>query len=284
MSSSQTVRWDQSRRGWCDLLECLACAAVVVLHAAGGTSAPLAAITRWSAPVLVMLAGAFLLDPDYPVEGKRWRDILARLALITFLAAALFALWDARGAHWGVEWFLEGLILFVRGEFHYHLWLLFALLGPCLLTPLLRSLVRGVSRRTLWWAVGLWAVASLGLTLLCPADPGRLWMVLRVALGCAGCYLLGHLLQSCQMRLPACLGLWLAGGACLGAALWAAVARDGFAARFFSGFSPFTVCTAAAVFLALRRLDRGKHPVWAGLSRLALWVYLLHPLVLELLF
>lgn len=296
---------ENRRQGWCDLLRCLACAAVVVLHATGGPISALSpasaswlglvllnAATRWSVPVFVMLSGAFLLDPARPFSPPKWRRRLVKLALVTLLAAYLFALWDTRQAHPGLEHLLEALILVVRGDFHYHLWFLPMLLGLYLLTPPLRAMVRGASRRTLWYTVGLWALFALALpfgyrfSAAAPALPWLERIELYNAFGYAGYFLLGYLLKTCSLQGRRPLGLSLAGGASLVLTAASVVllsrSQGTLDARFLSSFSPLVALTAAALFLALRRLNWGKSPIWARLSRLTLWVYLLHPLVLEL--
>ena len=293
-----------ARQGWCDWLRCLACVCVVILHATGGLIASgdvaskdwlaltaLSALTRWAVPAFVMLSGAFLLDPDHDLPHDKWWGRVKKMALLTVIVAVFFALWDARRAHLGVEWLLEALIRLVKGEFHYHLWFLPMLLGLYLITPLLRAMVRGAGRRQLWYAVGLWAVFAICLPFLyrfLPLDVGLPWLErfeLYGVFGYTGYYLLGYLLKTCEIRRGASVALWLAGLCGLVLTFRSTVifsqGQGVLDARFLSYFSPFVALTAAAVFLFARRLGGGNHPIWARLSKLTLWVYLLHPLVLD---
>ncbi len=296
------------RLAWADLLRCLACAAVVLLHAAGATLAGespatlrfllldlLDSATRWAVPVFFLLSGALLLDPDRPFSRRGWLRRLGRMALLCLVWSLLYALWDARGAaHLDLEYLLEALILLVRGEVHYHLWFLPALLGLYLLIPPLRALVRGASRRTLWYLVGLWAVFALALPFLCPFLPsglGRLWLD-RLGLfnvgGWAGYFLLGYLLRTCACP-PRRAGALYLGGALGWGVTWLGtllLSRSAgvFQEAFFSYLTPHVCLTAAALFLLARRLDLGqKNPLWTRLSPLTLGVYLLHPALLEVL-
>ena len=293
-----------ARQGWCDWLRVLACVCVVILHATGGLISggdvtskgwlaltALSAVTRWAVPAFVMLSGAFLLDPEHHLPTSKWWSRVKKLALITVMAAVFFAYWDARRAHLGVEWLLEGLIRLVKGEFHYHLWFLPMLLGLYLITPLLRAMVRGASRKTLWYAVGLWVIFAICLPFcyrFLSLEIGRPWLErfeIYGVFGYTGYYLLGYLLKTCELKRGPSLGLWL-GGLCGLVITFRATAilsqgQGVLDPRFLSYFSPFVALTAAAVFLLARRIGGGDHPIWAKLSKLTLWVYLLHPLVLD---
>lgn len=293
-----------ARLGYCDALRCLAALAVVLIHCAGATLGQEAPDTtrflilnlfngaaRWAVPMFLMLSGAFLLDPQRPMPVKKWLGYLSRMGIAVLLWGFFYAFYDARGAHIGLEWFLEALIRMVKGELHFHLWYLPMLMGLYLLLPLARALVRGASRRELWYAVGLWGSVTLGLNVLYQFFPGALGHPWLNMLGLyylstyMGYFLLGYLLKTCQLtprRAWVCYGLGLLGlvVTCAGSRLLsqAAGTLDG---RLYEIMTPNTCAMAVALFVGARRLELGKHPIWARLSPLAFGVYLLHPFVLH---
>lgn len=293
-----------TRLGYGDFLRCLAAVAVVTLHCAGATLATdapgttrfllldlLDGGTRWAVPMFVMLSGMFLLDPDKPMPRKKWLGHVARVAILLLFWGFFFALWDNYRAHLGLEWFLEGLISFVAGRLHYHLWFLPMLLGLYLLTPLLRAFVRGASRRTLWYSIGLWGVVTLCLGTLYQAFPGGLfqsWLNMldfQLLAGYAGYFLLGYMLKTCVPRPRAERALYVLGALGL-LATWVGTEllsrRAGsFQALFYGYLTPNAALTAAALFLLARRLELGRHRLWSKLSPLTLGVYLLHPTFIE---
>lgn len=294
-----------SRLGWADVLRCLAAVGVVTLHCAGATLAAedpastrflilnlLDGGTRWTVPMFVMLSGMFLLDPDKAMPRKKWLGHVGRLALTLLLWSCGYALWDARGAHMGLEWLLEALIRVVTGQLHYHLWFLPMLLGLYLLVPLFRALVRGASRRVLWYGVGLWFAAAVCLPTLYAAFPGAVgqsWfnlLSLRSLTGYGGYFLLGYLLRTCTLRPWAERALYLAGLAGLVFTWWGtqalSAAAGSFQALLYDYLTPNVALTAGALFVLCRRLDLGKRPAWGRLSQLTLGLYLLHPLFIEL--
>lgn len=294
-----------SRLGWPDVLRCLAAVGVVTLHCAGATlTAEAPASTRffilnlldggmrWTVPIFIMLSGMFLLDPDKPMPTKKWLGHVGRLVLTLLLWSCVYALWDARSAHMGLELVLEALISLVTGRLHYHLWFLPMLLGLYLLVPLFRALVKGASRRTLWYGVGLWGVVAVCLPTLYTAFPGtsvQTWagmLSLYTLSGYTGYFFLGYLLKTCVIRPRAEKALYLLGAAGLlltcGGTRLLSLSAGSFQDLFYGYLTPNVALTAAALFLLCRRLDLGKRPVWGKLSALTLGLYLLHPLFIEL--
>lgn len=296
-----------SRLGWPDVLRCLACAAVVVLHVTGAPTGDLAvatpgwtlavfvnSLTRWSVPVFLLLSGMFLLDPARSFDWGHWRRQVIRLVLITLGAALVFACWDARDAHMGLEYLLEVLIRMVRADLHYHLWFMPMLVGLYLFVPVLRA-ITAAEPRVLWYALGLWSLLSITLPFcyrfFVQGAAFQHWLELMPiynTMGYAGYFLLGYALKSCPMKPRQ--GWWAAGVAALAwlvtfLGVWLPSQAEGqLNSLFFSNFSPSVALTAAGLFLVFRQLDVGKSPVWRRLGKATLWVYLLHPLLLELLF
>lgn len=295
----------KGREGWADALRITSMLAVVMIHCAVllvPTAAPggarfwvvnlLDGGARWGVPVFVMLSGAFLLDPEKEMSTRQWLARVKRLALLTLFWSAAYALYDARQAHMGLEWLLEGLISLVTCRLHYHLWFLPMLLGLYLLLPLFRALVKGADRKTLWYAALLWAAATPVLSTvfrLLPDLPGAGWfeaLDLRHLFGYGGYFLLGHLLRTCEIRPKRACLLYAAGAAGLAGtwlAAWVASERTGrFYGALFGYLDPNVCVTALAVFLLFRHLNLGKSPLWSKLSSLSLGVFLLHPLFIDL--
>ncbi len=294
-----------TRLGYSDFLRCLATLAVVTLHCAGATLAAcdpgsrtflglniLDGLCRWAVPMFVMLSGMFLLDPERDMSRKKWLAHLGRLTLAILIWGFFYALWDARAAHFGAEWLLEGLISMVTGRLHYHLWFLPMLLGLYLLIPPLRALVRGSSRRTLWYAVALWGVVAVTLPTLfalVPGLPGGPWLGLldlRSVAGYPGFFLLGYLLKTCNPSRRQEGAVYLLGVLGAVVTVWGTQAlsqADGaFRDVLYGYLTPNALFIAAALFLLARRLELGKGVIWGKLSGLTFGVYLLHPFFLEL--
>ena len=292
------------RVGYGDFLRCLAALAVVVLHCAGATLASedpgstrfmvlnlLDGATRWAVPMFLMLSGMFLLDPRREMPVKKWLGHVGRVALALVLWGFFYAFYNTRAAHVGAEWGLEALISVVTGRLHYHLWYLPMLLGLYLLLPPMRALVKGASRQTLWYALGLWAVVNLGFGAwytFFPNSVTKPWynmLGLYGLSGYMGYLLLGYLLRTCRMtrrREGLCYALGVLGLAATCAGTWLLSMSAGkLDSKLYNYLTPNVALTAAAIFLLCRRLEVGRHPAWAKVGALTFGVYLVHPLLLS---
>lgn len=295
----------KNRAGWADALRVASMLAVVMLHCAVlpiGTEIPgdtrfwvinlLDGGVRWGVPVFVMLSGAFLLDPKKEMTTRQWLSRVGHIALLTVLWGGGYALYSARGAHLGLEWLLEGLISLVTCRLHYHLWFLPMLLGLYLLLPILRALVKGADRKTLWYAAILWAVCVPGLDVafsLWPNIAGHGWfqaLDLRHLYGYGGYFLFGYLLRTCEIRPKRAYALYAGGVLGLIVTWWtaytASVEAGRFAGALYANLTPNVCATALAIFLAFRHLDLGKSPLWGKLAALSLGVFVLHPFFIDL--
>ena len=281
------------RLAWADLLRVLTTFAVVLLHTsttwlalAEEGSAEWTALmawdglTRWCVPVFVLLSGAFLLDPNKPLtvrfllRGRLPRILAALLAWGFFYNLIYFRNAGAAGVR-------NALLLTLRGQTEYHLWYLYMLLGLYLLTPVLRGLVRGCSRRELEWLLALWFLAGLLLpTVLSyfPSVGAQSWLKqldLPLIGGYPGYYVAGYYLRTYDLRPHVRYAVYALGLSGLAATL--ALGSD-----VYGYLTPNVACTACALFLLCRQCRLRPSRV-AGLSDCSFGVYLSHVFFLMLL-
>ena len=91
---------------------------------------------KWSVPVFVMISGALFLGRDLDVRSIL-KKYLLRIAIASAFWSAAYALFVR--ALYGITWD-EVLFRFFTG--HYHMWFLFMIAGLYLLVPLLRPIVQ----------------------------------------------------------------------------------------------------------------------------------------------
>ena len=91
---------------------------------------------KWSVPVFVMISGALFLGRDLDVRSIL-KKYLLRIAIAFAFWSAAYALFVR--ALYGITWD-EVLFRFFTG--HYHMWFLFMIAGLYLLVPLLRPIVQ----------------------------------------------------------------------------------------------------------------------------------------------
>ena len=230
----------------------------------------------WAVPVLVMVTGSLLLDPErQPEIPRRLRRIGAAylpwsaVYQLYYLACRGFSDW--KGALAGV---LTGA---------YHMWYLWMLAGLYLVTPLLRPIAQ--DRKLCRLFLGLHLGASC-LTYFGPYLPWVGTAVKQAAdmahldflAGYVGLYLLGWYLKRWPPeRNRGCLGLICYGICVLGNL--AISLKSGINSEYFTNYlSPTMLITAGRIFLLFAKINR-PCPGWA--SRLSLQAYLAHALVNE---
>ena len=136
-----------------DVLRVLATFAVIVLHLSAQhwadtdvfSNAWLAfnlygGIVRWSVPIFVMISGALFLGRDVSISSILKKNV-ARIATVFLFWSGCYALIDLVFRHAPLSVVLSQ---FITG--HYHLWFLYMIVGLYLLIPLLRPIAQ---RKTL---------------------------------------------------------------------------------------------------------------------------------------
>lgn len=148
-------RQRKSRIVYLDVLRCLACLAVVLLHSSSayatypfGTAGFYAghifdSLSRFAVPVFVMVSGALMLDESRETGGKKLLNRFVRLGIFyVFWSVAygvLFKLVIPLLKHQKIS--VSSLLgALING--HYHLWFIPMILGLYAITPLLRLWVK----------------------------------------------------------------------------------------------------------------------------------------------
>lgn len=275
------------RQSGLDWLRLTALMAVMALHVSSSVWAEMpvgsgewlfATLIRqtWAVPVLVMITGSLLLDPErQPDIPRRLRRIagvyLPWSAVYQFYYLACRGVSDWKGALAGI---LTGA---------YHMWYLWMLAGLYLLTPLLRPIAKDRKLSRLF--LGL----HLGASCLTYFGPHLPWMgtaVKQVAdmahldflAGYVGLYLLGwHLKRWPPAKNrgwigPVCYGICVCGNLMI-------TLKIGVNSEYFTNYlAPTMLIAAGGIFLLFAKIHR-PCPAWA--SRLSLQAYLAHALVNE---
>lgn len=278
-------------------LRILAAGAVVLMHTAaqGFNTAPVDAgawlwqtawdsLVRWPVPIFMMITGALFLPRKTPLPAVL-RRYVPRMALCWLLWSAVYAL------HSGGDFAAK------LAAGHYHLWYLPYLCGVYLAMPFLQRIVSEEPLER-----GLLAVSAvIGLLVPWLAEfliflfPGMGGIVRSIRghleftffMDCIALVLLGHYLHRRELTAKQRRGIYLLG--LLGifvtftATVWASRRSGAANSLFFDFKAPNNLCTAAAVFV-FAKYNLKKLPKAAdALARCSFGIYLLHPLLLELL-
>jgi surface polysaccharide O-acyltransferase-like enzyme len=246
-------------------------------------------------PIFVMISGALLLDDkrrESAAAFYRRRLLRVGIPLVWWTVVYLF-----------VRRFVDGEVLsaarvvelLLTGDPYYHLWFLYMIFGLYLLTPALRAFVRGATRgqRRFFIVLGLVLANAYFQADVLLWDNQR--TIFTMFIPYIAFYLLGYEIRGID---PGRIrSRWLIVGVVVSALYIAAFAgvfvdrQGGVGVRFvFDFFSPPLVFLAVGIFWAAYLHERRARPL-VGVRKTAvewvasttLGVYVLHPLMLEIL-
>ena len=106
-------------------------------------------LCRWAVPMFVMLSGMFLLDP---LKKVTYKDIFFKYILRVLIALIVWGTFynviDLYGiTNISVPVLFDALYHTLCANTHYHLWFLYLIIGLYIMTPILRSFIKGASKK-----------------------------------------------------------------------------------------------------------------------------------------
>ncbi len=254
-------------------------------------------LARGCVPVFIMVSGALLLPVQ---EGSR--DFFSKRLKRIFIP---FMVWSLLYLVWKKIFFIPDMTLMTALEkmltanVCFHLWFFYVLTGMYLMTPLLRILAQHATRRDILYFLVLWFMAgSLApfiykITAMYGHPLPRINLYLEPVTGFIGYFVLGHFIR--QHALPSWRnGAWIIWAltllSCAVGTGMLAQRFNSFKEAFYDNMAPNIVFYCASFFiwvkLFLSPSPKAIHPgvekivVW--LSRASLGIYLIHPMVLDI--
>ncbi len=249
-------------------------------------------LVRWCVPAFVMVSGALLLDPEKQEDARTfYRKRLSRIAIPLAFWSAFYLLWTALKGRLKHEPLSpnELMLQLLAGKPYYHLWFLFMIIQLYAFTPWFRRVVAHSSRRDVAWltatTLALAAVHAIGSRLLA----GGATLFSDLFLSFIPFYFLGYLVRTGKFRIPKTLlamvfivSVSVTALGCYVLAIHYGL-NTGF--YFYDYLSITVIPMSHSVMLLLKwwtapaffeRLAR-------TLSPLTLGVYLMHPVILDVL-
>ena len=304
------------RVAYADLLRTLAVIGVIVYHlaqsqmgsaAVGGQAWTVfnvySSLTIWCAPVFVMLSGMFMLDPKrgLPLGKLFFHNILRLLVCLAFwggLYAVVGYLTAGGNFSWWGLW--NAMVNALKGNTHYHLWILYVILGLYLVTPVLRGFCKGASRGDFHYFFLLWFLFSSLLPMAFRVWPGttavlKFWydrLQVQVVLGYAGYSIAGYYLKEYLLSRVAEAIIYVLGVCGAIVTVWGTAVLSRWAGRtneaLWDFFSPNVVCFSVAIVVLFRYVlgvseERSRRQRLSGAARITFGIYLVHDFFLMLL-
>lgn len=304
------LKLDGSRRQAVpDVLKCLGCVGVIIIHTASQSmkSLPIPSFNwlcavfwgclwRSAVPLFLMVTGALLLDPAKEMSLRRvFERYFLRILLCLFVWAFAYRLCLVAGG-WILyrqldpSWFADAVKSVLTFNHHLHLYYLHLLLVLYIFLPLLRVYAAHADRATQRYVLAVWFVFGIVFPLLYQFPPfsaivgipGQYPMSMTYA--SFGYALLGWYLRNTRTErrdFGPWLAVFLAGFALVfGVTVAVSMAQGQLYQGFLEGFTPGVALMAVGAYGCVSALFSGRDgeamPRLRAFSRASFCVYLSH--------
>ncbi len=224
--------------------------------------------SRFTVPIMIMISGALLLDPEKESSIKIFYNKRLNKVFVPFIFwAILYIMWKDM---------FEGKLFsplsafndLITGNVYFHLWFLYIILGLYLITPLLKIYIKKASGTIKYFLI-LWFIF-----------PG-----INFFIGYIGYYLLGHYLDKLQINkkyspllyLTFLLGLLTT---IIGSYL---TSIGNYTINFQHPFAPNIILMAASFFLIIKNINWKSNKIITEIASTSFGIYLIHIIILDLL-
>lgn len=241
-------------------------------------------LTRWAVPVFLMITGALLLDPKRTTSWEKIGRYIARMVAVLLVFCPIYSCMSARAITLAALG--EGLAKAVTQGSWDHLWYVYALIGLYLLTPLLSGYVRGTTPAQQRMTLLVLAVPTLVIPTLNFATGAGIvtfvWVTSSLFYYLLGAYAHQHLRLDGRFA-AAGLGSLLV---CAFGIVVIVLTQGRYPKWLIRPECPLVALWALLLFLAAKHHLDGREPphALAFASQHSLTIYLLHPLVLIVLY
>lgn len=288
---------------WLDNSRILAIFAVVLLHVSAGVVLGndigteywwfgniYDSVVRWCVPVFVMISGALLLDPSKQEELKFfYTKRLSRILIPIIVWSAFFLAWAfAKSIVSGNELALIDLLKkLLYGKPHYHMWFLYMILSLYLFTPFFRKIVTHSSKNELLLFIIITFIMSALNYAYGKFESGGTKLFINWFLTYVPFFFLGYFIRQ-DNHYPSKLLLWgifVTSFILTFLGCYVVAVKVGLAAGlYFYGYLSVTVIPMSISLMYI--LKAWNKPLLSAyfakqLSILTLGVYLIHPIILE---
>ncbi|MEZ4526983.1 MAG: acyltransferase family protein [Desulfobacterales bacterium] len=246
---------------------------------------------RWCVPVFVMISGALLLDPGKKEDLKTfYRKRASKIAVPVLFWSAFFSLWTMLKGM--IKQDIPSLFDIIKevgsGTPYYHMWFLYMIIPLYLVTPFFRKIIVTSTRAELTLlVVFIFLMAALNAAFSkifpCGSELFTNWFLSYIQY-----FFLGHLIRTSNRRFPKTIlwGVFLL-SVCLTAfgVYIVAVDINLNTGLYFRGYLSITVIPMSISIMYL--LKSWTIPVinekfTKKLALLTFGIYLIHPIVLEI--
>ena len=250
-------------------------------------------MSRWGVPVFIMISGAFMLQKNISIN-ELWTKYIKRLAILLVLWNIIYYIPNYQSFNFGVK---DILSIFFSSSDGYHLWFLYMLISIYIIIPILKMIVEGDLTKyvlILWFCTSIlffWFVQSGTFKYLQTYLLNFPFLCDYVVFFLLGHYLYKQIILTRRQRIIIYILGFLA-LICMSFGTYCVSLLYGKTKYFFLEYlSISNVMVSIALFVFFRYFDFNSSTVFLKLrkiigilSNLTLGVYLVHIMVLSILY
>lgn len=247
-------------------------------------------IVRWCVPVFVMMSGALLLDHNKKEDlSSFYRKRLSRILWPILFWSAFFLFWAfLKGFIKGNPPSVVELVKILLSGIHYHLWFLYMILGLYLFTPFFRKIVSHSTNRELIILVCVMFIIAAINAVYRILNPGGPNLFINWFLYYTPYFIMGHIVRQTVSK-PSKIVLFVIFGFSFLATAFGCyfinIRSDLNTGFYFYDYFSVTVIPMSISMMFL--LKTWESPIFSErvsrkLAALTLGIYLIHPIILEI--
>lgn len=149
---------------YADVLRVLAIVSIMVIHVGATSFGDLdpasyewnilnvfVSSARWGVPMFVMISGMFFLNPERTVPIKRlYTKYIPRIVMALIVWAFIYEVYKGiLDQTLNLLYIKESFERIFQTDTHYHLWFMYMIIGLYTVTPILRTFIKGASKKDL---------------------------------------------------------------------------------------------------------------------------------------
>lgn len=306
---SDTALTLKNREAIPDILKCIGCVCVVIIHTASQSMSGLnilsfnwfsatfwGCLCRFAVPVFLMVTGALLFDPAKKMTvGRIYEHYFLRILLCLLFWALMYELYFIAG-YWilyrqfKAVWFLDAIRNVFLFKHHFHLYYLQILLIFYVFLPLMRVFAANAERSVMKYMLIVWFVLGIVFPYLYKFQPFAAMSgipaeyPIGMTYSALGYGLMGWYLKTAGIKrsdFRRYLLIFIAGFVIVfGGTVTLSILNQGLVQDFLDGFTPGVALMAIGVYGGVSALFEGRDaasmPKVVKLSKASFCIYLVH--------
>ena len=295
-----------------DLLRILSIFAVIVLHVSAirWYSTNVASnnwlilniydsAVRWCVPVFIMISGVFFLNPNKSIDNKKlYMKYILKIILALLVTSFFYYFFIAilNGQKIDINFIKTSSLYFLQGKVRYHLWFMYVIVSLYIVTPILRTFIRGAERRDIEYFILVAIIFSTLIPLLSSFSTFNKYFSslnkINIPLGyslyfVSGYYLFKYNIKELKKKIIYIIGV-LAFIFTVIATWRMSLIENTPKSIFYEYLTPNVVMMSFSIFLFFKdfiskiNIKRKCSEVIVLLSKLSFFIYLIHDAILTL--